>query len=355
VDFAFSAEQEMLRAAARKWLADRYPLDRVAELADSAAGWDPASWPELAELGWLDPDLSLLEHAVLAEETGYALFPGPWLTTVGLALPAYGDRPPTRPATLAWADDGATSLREAGSTAACRADDDVDGWRLTGVKRGVPDGAIAAQAVVVARAGHGVGLFRLDLAAHPEVVHPLPTMDGTRRLAELRLDGTPAEPLGDSPGNPTGAAAVLTAIRRRVLALLACEAVGVTQRALDIATEYARTRTQFDRPIGSYQGVAHRLANVYTALELARSLAYRAAWCVSADAPEVDEAVASATASAGSAAVFGCENAIQAMGGIGFTWDHPLHRFYKRAQWIEAFDGSSRAHRADLAAVLLDN
>jgi acyl-CoA dehydrogenase len=353
VDFAFSDEQDMLRAAARKWLADRYPPDRVAGLADSDAGWDPASWSELTELGWLDPELSLLEHAVLAEETGYALFPGPWLATIGLALPAYGDRPPTRPATLAWADDGATTLREASTTAACRADDDIDGWRLTGVKRGVPDAAAAAEAVVVARAGHGVGLFRVDLAAHPEVVYPLRTMDGTRRLAELRLDGTPAEPLG-TPGSAP-ASAVLIAIRRRALALLACEAVGVTQRALDIATDYARTRTQFDRPIGSYQGVAHRLANVYTALELARSLAYRAAWCVAADAPEVDEAVASATVSAGAAAVSGCENAIQAMGGIGFTWAHPLHRYYKRAQWIEAFDGSGRSHRADLAAALLDS
>ncbi|MEN3360709.1 MAG: hypothetical protein V7637_4691, partial [Mycobacteriales bacterium] len=236
-------------------------------------------------------------------------------------------------------------------TAACRADDDVDGWRLTGVKRAVPDAGSVAEAVVVARAGRGIGLFRVDLAAHPEVVHPLPTMDGTRRLGELRLDGTPAEAFGD----PAGTAAVLTATRRRVLALLACEAVGVTQRALDLAVEYARTRTQFDRPIGSYQGVSHRLANVYAALELARSLAYRAAWCVAADTAEVDEAVASATVSAGAAAVSGCENAIQSMGGIGFTWDHPLHRFYKRAQWIEAFEGTGRTHRADLAALLLAN
>ncbi len=349
MDFAFSDEQEMLRKAARQWLADRYPVDRVAALADSDAGWDPAVWPELTELGWLDPELSLLELAVLAEEAGYALLPAPWLCTVGLALPAYGDQPPTRPATLAWADDGAASLREAATTTACRADDDVDGWRLTGVKRAVPDAGTVAEAVVVARAGQGTGLFRVDLAAHPEVVHPLPTMDSTRRLGELRLDGTPAEAFG----GPADAAAVLTATRRRVLALLACEAVGVTQRALDLAVGYARTRTQFDRPIGSYQGVSHRLANVYTALELARSLAYRAAWCVAADSADADEAVASATVSAGAAAVGGCENAIQSMGGIGFTWDHPLHRFYKRAQWIEAFEGAGRAHRADLAAVLL--
>jgi acyl-CoA dehydrogenase len=174
-------------------------------------------------------------------------------------------------------------------------------------------------------------------------------MDATRRLSELRLDGTPAELLGD----PARAAAVLTATRRRALALLACEAAGVTQRALDLAVEYAKTRTQFDRPVGSYQGVSHRLANVYTGLELARSLAYRAAWCVALDDADADEAVASATVAAGQAAVSGCENAIQSMGGIAFTWDHPLHRLYKRAQWIEGFEGFGRAHRADLAALLL--
>ena len=346
MDFAFSEEQEMLRASAREWLADRYPVDRVAMLAESDAGWDPGSWKELTDLGWLDPELDVLEHAVLAEEAGYALLPAPWFSTVALARPAGAGA--DGPATLAWADDGAATLRAAATGVACAADEAVDGWRLTGVKRSVPDAAAADEVVVVARADSGVGLFRVDLAAHRETVHSLSTVDSTRRLAELRLDGTPAHPLDADP------LAALSAARRRALALLACEAVGVTQRALDFAVEYARTRTQFDRPIGSYQGVSHRLANVYTALELARSLAYRAAWCVATDAPEVDEAVASATVSAGSAAVGGCENAIQAMGGIGFTYDHPLQRFYKRARWIEAFEGFGSSHRAHLAAQLLD-
>jgi alkylation response protein AidB-like acyl-CoA dehydrogenase len=347
VDFAFSEEQEMLRAAAREWLADRYPVDRVAELADSDAGWDPGSWRELAELGWLDPELDLLEHAVLAEEAGRALLPGPWFSSVGLAGPALGG-PPARPTTLAWVDDAATTLRDAGSSVACRADDDVDGWRLTGVKRAVPDVAIAEEAIVVARAADQVGLYRVDLTAHRDVVRPLATVDGTRRLGELRLDGTPAEPVGDGGS----AAPVLRATRRRGLALLACEAVGVTQRALDLAVEHAKTRTQFDRPIGSYQGVSHRLTDVYTALAVARSLAYRAAWCVAVDDAAADEAVATAAVAAARASVGGCEGAIQAMGGIGFTWDHPLHRFYKRAQWIAAFDGVPARHRAELAALL---
>ena len=345
MDFAFSEEQDMLRAAAREWLADRYPADRVVELADGD-GWDPAVWTELTQLGWLDPELDLLELAVLAEEAGYALLPAPWLTTVALAAPALGGIP-ARPTTLAWADDAAATLRDAAASVACRADDDVDGWRLTGTKKAVPDLTSAAAAVVVAREHDRVALFLVDLAEHPETVHGRSTEDRTRRIGELRLDGTPAERLDVDPG------VVLRAARRRALALLACEAAGVTQRALDLAVAYAKDRTQFERPIGSYQGVSHRLANVYTALALSRSLAYRAAWCVAVDDPAAEEAVASAAVSAARAAVGGCENAIQAMGGIGFTWDHPLHRLYKRAQWIAAFDGSASRHRAELADLIL--
>ena len=347
MDFAFSQEQEMLRAAAREWLADRYPAERVAELADSDAGWDPAVWGELTELGWLDEDLDLLELAVLAEEAGYALLPAPWFSTIGLATPALGG-PPTRPTTLAWADDAASTLREAAASVACRADDDVDGWRLTGVKRAVPDVGVSEEAVVVARTPEQVGLFRVDLTAHREAVGVLPTVDGTRRLGELRLDGTPAEPVGE----PGSAPAVLRSVRRRARSLLACEAVGLSRRALDMAVEYAKTRTQFNRPIGSYQGVSHRLSDVYAALALARSLAYRAAWCVSADDPAAEEAVATASVAAVRAGVGGCENAIQAMGGIGFTWDHPLHRFYKRAEWIAAFDGTPATEKAELAELI---
>lgn len=344
MDFAFSEEQEMLRAAARSWLADRYPFDRVAGLADGD-GWDPAVWKELTELGWLDPELELLELAVLAEEAGYALLPAPWLSTVALAAPVLGG-PPAVPTTLAWIDEAAGTLRDAASSAAVRCDHAVDGCRLTGVKKAVPDLASAAAAVVVAQDHDQVALFRVSLAEHPEAVRSVQVVDGTRRVGELRLDGTPAERLEAAPGP------ALAAVRRRALALLACEAAGVAQRALDLAVEHARTRTQFDRPIGTYQGVSHRLANAYTALALARSLAYRAAWCVATDDPAAEEAVSSAAVAAARSAVGGCENAIQSMGGIGFTWDHPLHRYYKRAQWIAAFDGPPSRHRADLADLI---
>jgi alkylation response protein AidB-like acyl-CoA dehydrogenase len=344
VDFAFSEEQEMLRSAARSWLADRYPADRVAALADGD-GHDPAVWGELTELGWLDGELELLELAVLAEEAGYALLPAPWFSSVALAGPVLG-APPAVPTTLAWVDDAAATLRDAAGSASVRCDHGVDGCRLSGTKRAVPDVASAAAAIVVAQDADQVALYRVDLAAHPETVHSPKVVDGTRRVGELRFDGTPAERLDVDP------AAALAAVRRRALALLACEATGVAQRALDLAVEHAKTRTQFDRPIGTYQGVSHRLANAYTALALARSLAYRAAWCVATDDPAAEEAVSSAAVAAARAAVGGCENAIQSMGGIGFTWDHALHRYYKRAQWIAAFDGSPSRHRADLAALI---
>jgi alkylation response protein AidB-like acyl-CoA dehydrogenase len=354
MDFAFSDEQELLRATARQWLADRYPLDRVAALADSERGWDPASWSALDALGWLDPELDVLDLAVLAEETGYALYPGPWWSHVGLAAPvlaeaaAGGAAIPAGPTTLGWADTDVRTLSDAARTAAVRAEPDSGGWRLTGRKLRVPDAAAASLAVLTAQTDDGVALFGVDLAR--ATVEPVSTMDRTRRYGSVRLDQTGAELLVP----PAGAAAALRAVRSRALALLACEAVGVLDRALELAVTYAKDRTQFGRAIGSFQAVGHRLADTYAELQLARSLAYRAAWCVAVGDAGAATAVATAMASVGDAAVTGCERAIQSMGGIGFTWEHPLHRFYKRAQWIASVDGSPRTYRRELAAALLD-
>jgi alkylation response protein AidB-like acyl-CoA dehydrogenase len=194
------------------------------------------------------------------------------------------------------------------------------------------------------------GLWLVDLPAEGATVLARSTMDATRRLGDLTLEATPATLLV-APGE---AAPVLAATRLRALAALACEAVGVAERARDFATAYAGQREQFNRPIGSYQAVSHRIADAYVATELARSLAYWAAWCVASDDEQAPAACAAAKSAAGEAAVLAAEHAIQCMGGIGFTWDHPLHRLYKRAQWIDAFEGHGAAHRAELAAGLLD-
>jgi Acyl-CoA dehydrogenase, C-terminal domain len=142
--------------------------------------------------------------------------------------------------------------------------------------------------------------------------------------------------------------------QREQLAAVALEAVGIAQKALELGIEHASTREQFGRKIGAYQAVSHQLANTYVETELARSLAYWAAWCVAEDDDQAAVAVAAAKAYCGDAAVDACERSIQVHGGIGFTWEHVLHRYYKRALWIQAFGGYSRRHREVVAAHLLD-
>jgi alkylation response protein AidB-like acyl-CoA dehydrogenase len=346
MDFAFSEEQELLRAAARDYLADRYPAERVVSLADSDAGWDPSSWQELADLGWLDPDLGMLEHAVLAEETGNALLPAPWWSTVGLAWPLLDDElragvsSGACSATVAWAEpSGASTLAAAATDSATTAD---TGGALTGRKILVPDLTSVTDVIVVA----ADGLYAVDVAANPDVVVARSTMDLTRRLGELHLDATPARKLETSPE-------ALALARLQGIALLSCESVGIAQRALDLAAGYTKERQQFGRVIGTYQGVSHRVSNTFVALQLARSMAYWAAWAVSAGDPDADLAVAGAKVSAGEGAIFACEQSIQVHGGIGFTWEHVLHRYYKRAQWINGFEGTARIHRAAIADVIL--
>jgi alkylation response protein AidB-like acyl-CoA dehydrogenase len=148
--------------------------------------------------------------------------------------------------------------------------------------------------------------------------------------------------------------AVAERVRLRALAALSLEAVGIAGRALDLGVEHARTREQFGRPIGVYQAVSHQLADTYVETELARSIAYWAAWCVAEEDQLAPVAVAAAKAYAGDAAVAACERSIQVHGGIGFTWEHVLHRYYKRALWIQAYGGHARKHRAAVAAWLLD-
>ena len=138
------------------------------------------------------------------------------------------------------------------------------------------------------------------------------------------------------------------------LAALACEAVGIAQKALELGIEHASTREQFGRKIGVYQAVSHPLADTFVETELARSLAYWAAWCVAESDEQAPIAVAAAKSHAGDAAVAACERAIQVLGGIGFTWEHQIHTFYKRALWIQAYGGYSREQRAKIAAWLLD-
>jgi alkylation response protein AidB-like acyl-CoA dehydrogenase len=300
MDFTFSELQEELRKQARGWARERWPIERAQE-----AQYDPSTWAELAELGWLGvsvPEeqggagLSFLEEAVLFDELGYALYVGPFFSTAALALPSLD------------AEDAAKVASGEEKWSAL-----VDG-RVPELDR--VDRVLTGEGAV---AGGG------------EVV---PTMDETRPLGKLA--GTDAE-----------------LDRPRVLTATALEAVGVGQRALELAVEYVGSREQFGKKIGIYQAVSHQVVDAFVDVELARSLAYWAAWAVSEGDPQAPLAAAAAKAKATEAAVAACERSIQVHGGIGFTWEHPLHRYYKRAQWLESFAGYPAVHRATVAKALL--
>jgi len=317
MEFSFTEEQQELKSQARSYLAERFPAERVAELADSEAGWDPSSWAELVELGWLGvsvPEeqggagLGFVEEALLLEELGRALYPGPYFSTVALALPLLGDED--------VADVVAGKTRWSAS---------LDGSL-------VPDLALVDRVAVVEEG---------DARAVDARGEALETTDRTRRLGRLEAqDGTPL------PGD-------VSKLRARALAAVAVEAVGIGERVLEYGVEYASTREQFGRPIGVYQAVSHKLADSYVGMQLSRSLAYWAAWCVSVDDAEAPVAAAAAKSFAADAAVAACERSIQVLGGIGFTWEHALHRYYKRALQLQAFAGYGAAHRATVARHLL--
>jgi alkylation response protein AidB-like acyl-CoA dehydrogenase len=295
MQFAFTEEQDHLRQEARSFLSGR-PEPAWAELVE--LGWLGVSIPE--ELG--GAGLGFLEEAVLFEELGRALYSGPYFATIGLALPALGEEQLGRVA--------------AGEE---RWSAEIDGL--------VPDLASVDWVVTDGGAARAEG-------------ETLATVDETRPLGRL--------------ANGDRAPLVGTLDRPRTLAALACEAVGIAQKALDLGVEHAKNRQQFGKPIGVYQAVSHKLADTYVETELARSLAYWAAWCVAEKDEQAPVAAAAAKAYAAEAAVAACERAIQVHGGIGFTWEHDLHRYYKRAQWIEAFWGFPAALRAEVAAWLLE-
>ena len=326
MDFRFTAEQQELREQARAFLDRRVPTADLARTVDSGDGWDVSSWGEIASLGWLGVSveeadggagLSFLEEAILLEEFGRHLYPGPYLATIGMALPA-----------VPGAQLGAlVSGRMRWST--CMSDDAGLVANLQAVDRVVLEAG--AELLVVEATGS-----------------PATSIDPSRRMGRLA-------PTVDREVLATGASArsLASAMSTRRLAALAAEAVGVAQQMLEWGLEHVREREQFGRKIGSYQAVSHPLVDSYVGIELARSLTYWAAWCISHDAVDRQRAAIAAYSAASEAAVFTCERVIQVHGGMGFIWESPLHRYYKRALWIQNFGGPARLHRAWLARDLI--
>ncbi len=328
MNFDFTDDQQAIKRTANEFLAARFKPERVRELAEAKA-YDDDAWREMAELGWAGifideehggQELGTVELIILMEELGYALAPVPFLSSAaaGLALQYAGsDEQKAR-----WLPGLATG--ELTGTVGLAKDSG-------GEARLVPD-ADSADLIVIA-GPDGAVLVERSAAE----VEPFESMDSTRRFARVRVEG------GDPLAGDVDAAV------DRIATAVAAENVGVAQRAMEMAVEYARDRKQFDRPIGAYQAVSHRCAQMLMEVEGARSGTYYAAWCADSE-PETRTLAASlAKAYASDAGWRVCSSSLQVHGGIGFTWEHDLHFFLKRAKTNSLMFGSAAEHRERVA------
>jgi alkylation response protein AidB-like acyl-CoA dehydrogenase len=365
LNFAFTEEQEELRATARAFLADHSGPAQVRAVMETELGHDPSVWKRIgAELGWTAvaiPEaygglgLSWVEVAALQELMGEALFCAPYLATIGLAasaIEAAADEAQKARLLGSLAGEGAIAAL-ASSTATTWRRDGAD-YVLDGVERPVVDGHCADLLVIAARApgsagAEGVSLFAVPAATPGLERAALPTLDRTRRLAELRLAGVRVPASGRLGAEGAAAPALARALALGAIAL-AAEQVGVAQRSLDLAVAYAKERVQFGRPIGSFQAIKHKCADMMVKLEAARSAAYWAA-CVAADAKakELALAASAAKAAASDAAFFCAGSALQIFGGVGFTAEYDIQLYFKRARASGALLGDAAFHREQVA------
>jgi alkylation response protein AidB-like acyl-CoA dehydrogenase len=315
MDFDLSRDQQEIKNVARELLAARSPFAKVREAAETAA-YDPALWAELVELGW--PGIAVAEEhggqglgavalAVLVEELGYACAATPFLSTA----------------------TAAAVIQAAGT------EEQRDRW-LPGLASGELTAGIGTRELAADAAGAAIVLVidgdEAQLIESPET-EAFVSIDPTRRFATVAGEG---EPLG------LGAA-------ERIRAAIAAEVVGVCQRALDMTLAYVKERKQFGVPVGSFQAVSHRCAEMLLHTESARATAYHAAWAADADPLLLGEAAALAGAAAAEGGQTVTAGAIQMHGGVGFTWEADVHWLYKRAQLDSALLGGAKRHRAALA------
>lgn len=368
-EFRFTDEQAQLRTAVRKFCADNFDEQTVRTLMESEPRFDPKVWARLgAELGVLGlavPEAdggaggTLVDQAIAVEELGAALACGPVFGTVLLAIPALvaASAGPVR-------DELLGALAEGTRTAAFAVPDRAGAFdpatvnvtvaedgSLTGTVERVVDGGVGDVLLVTATGPGGIALYAVE-AADPGVQRtPLVTLDLTRPQATVSLSAAAAQLVA----GPDEAERVITHAFQVGSALLAAEQVGAAQHLLDLSVEYAKSRLQFGRQIGSFQAVKHRLADCLVDLEHARSATYHAVWALTdgTDDPALAVSIAQAIASAAFAKV--AADTIQVHGGIGFTWEHQAHLYFKRATTDAALLGSAEAHRSRVAELVLDN
>jgi alkylation response protein AidB-like acyl-CoA dehydrogenase len=330
MDFDFNDEQREIKSTAREFFAARFKPEKVRELAGSDSPYDDELWRQMCELGWPGVavaeeygglGLGVVELVILQEESGYALAPSPMISNAyagALIQTAGSDEQRQR-----WLPGIASGeARGAGEFT----DDD-----------GPVSGAALGSTVIVLTSGPDGGRIVETEAA---TLERLDLIDTTRAYFRVNADGGDALPGDIAPAVDAGSV------------VLAAELVGVAQRSLEMATEYAKEREQFGRPIGAYQAVSHRLADMLWAVEEARSLLYYAAWCADAQPDSLPLAASMAKARASDAANAVTHNAIQTLGGIGFTWEHDIHFFLKRARVGAQLLGTSGQHRERVAGLV---
>ena len=363
MDFSFSSDQQLLKNSARAFLDEHMKPATVRLLWDDPRGESEALWQEMGELGWLGlslPEahggsgLGMVETAILLEEMGHAALPGPYLPTV-LAARAI-EEAGTNAQRMRWLSAIATG--EARATLALldadldwrpegtrtRAEKSATGWTLSGTKRFVPWAHVADVLLVPARTPDGLTLFLVDPAAAGLTLEPAQVMDGATRLVTVTLDATPVG--GDGVLGAAGQAGpVLASLLRRGAVGAAAEMLGAARRCLDMAVGYAKVREQFGQPIGSFQAIRHKCAEMLLEVENSHAAVYYSAWALDARAEDAELAASVAKAYVGDAARRVCGEAIQVHGGIGFTWEYDLHLYFKRAKALEAMYGDADHHR----------
>jgi alkylation response protein AidB-like acyl-CoA dehydrogenase len=365
VYFDLNDEQQQIKSTANEFIASRYKPERIRELTETEHGFEDSDWQEMVELGW--PGLALpeehggqglgiVELAAVFEEMGYGLPPSPLLsnTVAGLALTICGteDQKAEFLTPLASGEKrGTMALIDAGSPAAIgefemEARQGDGGVTLDGEKVLVMDAA-AADFLLVATADGGRHIVETD--ADGVSIEREESIDPTRRFYSVRLSGVevPAERTLEGVGED------YYPPFHRVCIALAAELSGIAQRTLEMGVEYAKERQQFGRPIGSYQAVSHRCAQMLLETEGARSATYYAAWAADASPDDLPVAASMAKAYASDAGWRVPDQSLQVHGGIGFTWEHDLHLFLKRAKVDAAMFGDSHWHRERVADAIL--
>jgi alkylation response protein AidB-like acyl-CoA dehydrogenase len=377
MDFAFSEQQDLLRTSARQFLERECPPDMVRRWSDDPQGYSPDLWQTMAAFGWMGlvlPEtyggsgLSFVDLTILMEEMGRVLLPAPFFSSIALSA-------------LTLLETGSDEQRQQmlprlvrGETKVCVALLEADGRydprgismrasirgnraTLNGTKLFVVDAHVSDYIICVARTRggrdpeSGISLFVLDITSPGIACTPLMSIDQTRGLCEVSFTRVGVSLEAMLGGRDAAWPTLQRALDKATVALCA-EMVGGAEKAMEMCVDYGKTRVQFGRPIGSFQAVKHKIADMKVWVENAKSVVYYAAWAVDRDAPEASRAASMAKAYCSEMYTQVTADGIQVHGGVGFTWDHHMHLYFKRAKSSEVLLGDSTWHRERTAALI---